>query len=88
MPGVSFQSRPAAVGHPEQPLSDVRRADATSRKRVTLGYAVLIFWHSIAERFQVSIYSGEPFDSKASANLLAKDSLGPALCEEPPKSGP
>jgi hypothetical protein len=54
----------SGVGHPEQSLSDMRRRDARS--------AQIGARDGIAHSFQVSKYSGEPFKSSASANLLSK----------------
>jgi len=53
------------VGHPIQPLSDVRRADARSAQ---IGSRC-----GISHVFQVSEHSGEPFTSSATCNLFAKD---------------
>jgi len=53
------------VGYPEQPLPDVRRADARSAQ---IGGP-----NPIAHRFQVSTYSGEPFTSSRARNLLSSD---------------
>jgi hypothetical protein len=47
-----IESRVLGVGHPEQPLADVRRADARSRK--------ISSPDGVALRLQVSVYSGEP----------------------------
>jgi hypothetical protein len=59
------------LGHPEQPLSHVRRRDARSAQ---IGGP-----NGITQSFQVSAYSGEPFTSKAARNLLAKDDWRTAL---------
>lgn len=74
---LGLHSRPSsalAVGHPEQALPDVRRADARSRQ---IGGP-----DPISHRLQVSAYSGEPLTSKAARNLLSKDSCRPTLRDE------
>ena len=53
------------VGHPEQPLSDVRGADARSAQ---IGGP-----DRIAHGFQVSAYSSEPLAPSRACNLFAKD---------------
>jgi hypothetical protein len=58
-------SQVLGVGHPPQPLSDVRRADARSAQ---IGSRC-----GISHAFQVSEYSGEPVASSLACNLLAKD---------------
>jgi hypothetical protein len=68
------------VGHPEKPLSDVRRGDARSAQIGTPD--------GISETFQVSAYSGEPFTSIFARNLLSKDRCRAALGDEAVKSGP
>jgi hypothetical protein len=68
------------VGHPEQPLPDVRRADARSAQ---IGGP-----DGISRSLQVSSYSGEPFESIAACNLLAKDHWRAALGDEAEKIGP
>jgi hypothetical protein len=69
-------------------LSDVRRAHARSRKVVELIVPLLVSWHSIADRFQVNVYSGDPSSAKFTANLLAKDNRGAALPDEPEELWP
>lgn len=69
-----------AVGHPEQPLPDVRRADARSRQ---IGSP-----DGISHSLQVSAYSSEPCTSVSARNLLAKDDWRTALGDETSKSGP
>jgi len=61
-------------------LPDVRRADARSRK---IGSP-----ERVSNRFQVKMYSGEPFNGILACNLLPKDNDRSALGDEPPKSGP
>jgi hypothetical protein len=68
------------VGHPKQPLSDVRRADARSAQ---IGGPDII-----SQRFQVSAYSGEPFTSKAACNLFSKYRCRSALGDESKHLGP
>jgi hypothetical protein len=70
----------SGVGHPEQPLSDVRRADARSAQ---IGGP-----DGISDCFQVSTYSGEPFTSILARNLFSKDRCRAALGDEAVKSGP
>jgi len=62
------------VGHPEQSLSDVRRADAVcSQYNRPAG---------VTFRFQVCRYSIEPTFSNRACNLFAKDMLRLALADE------
>jgi hypothetical protein len=67
-------SREVVVGHPVEPLSDVRGSDARSAQ---IGSCC-----GIAQRFQVSENSGEPFTSILARNLLAKDNCRSALADE------
>jgi hypothetical protein len=60
-----------AVGHPEQPLPDVRRTDARSAQ---IGGP-----NGISHRFQVSAYNGEPLPSSLARNLFSKDNWRAAL---------
>jgi hypothetical protein len=53
------------LGHPEQPLPDVRRPDARSAQ---IGSP-----NRIADCFQVSSYSGEPFTSILARDLFSKN---------------
>jgi len=53
------------VGHPEQPLSDVRRTDARS--------AQISRCDGVTQFFQVSRYSVEPQPAILRDNLFAKD---------------
>jgi hypothetical protein len=62
------------VGHPEQPLPDVRRADARSRQ--------IRSPEGVALRLQVSPYSIEPFVSKFACNLLPKEAVRATLADE------
>ena len=62
------------VGHPVDPLPDVRRPDARSaqiRRR-----------SGVASAFQVSANMVEPRESSSSGNLLAKDACRAALADE------
>lgn len=68
----------SGVGHPPQPLSDVRRADARS--------AEINRRAGVARTFQVSEYKVEPPES--GCNLFAKDHARPALRDEPVPGGP
>jgi hypothetical protein len=70
----------SGVGHPEEPLTDVRRADARSAQ---IGSP-----DGISCIFQVSTYSGEPFTSVRARNLFSKDRCRAALGDETLKSGP
>jgi hypothetical protein len=76
----TFIACASGVGHPEQSLSDVRRADARSAQ---IGGP-----DGISQCFQVSAYSGEPFTSILARNLLSKDRCRAALGDEAVKSGP
>jgi hypothetical protein len=68
------------VGHPVEPLADVRSADARSAQ---IGSCPLI-GHS----FQVSEYSGEPIPASLARNLLAKHDWRLAGSDEFGKDGP
>jgi len=72
------KSRAAGVGHPlcdeEEPLSDVRGADARS--------AEIDRPDGVARTFQVSVYSVEPSEAVARRNLLSKDDWRAALADE------
>jgi len=68
------------VGHPVQPLPDVRRPDARSAQ---IGGP-----DRISQCFQVSAYSGEPFTSKLARNLFSKHNWRTALGDEASKLGP
>jgi hypothetical protein len=75
-----FQSRADGVGHPEKPLSDVRRARARS--------AQISGPDGISQCFQVSTYSSEPFTSILARNLLSKDRCRTALGDKAKELGP
>jgi len=68
------------VGHPINPSSDVRRADARSRQIGTPD--------GIPFSLQVSTYSGEPLVAKAARNLFAKDDWRMAVGDETSNNGP
>jgi hypothetical protein len=68
------------VGHPEQPLSPVRRSDARSAQ---IGSPA-----GISQSFQVKANSGEPFTSILARNLLSKHRCRSPLGDEIVKSGP
>jgi len=78
--GALSLSWACGVGHPVQPLSNVRRADARSAQ---IGGPA-----GISCAFQVSTNSGEPLAPILSRNLLSKDRCRPALGDEAVKSGP
>jgi hypothetical protein len=80
IPSESFQSLALHVGHPEQPLSPVRRSDARSAQ---IGSPA-----GISQSFQVKANSGEPFTSILARNLLSKHRCRSALGDEGVKSGP
>jgi len=70
---------PPGVGHPVQPLPDVRCPDAVCAQ-----------YHrpaGVAFRFQVSAYSIEPAVPNRCFNLLAKDILRAALPDKPEPGG-
>jgi hypothetical protein len=68
------------IGHPVEPLSDVRRADARSAE---IGSPC-----GVARGFQVSAYKVEPLKAVFARNLLAKDDWRAALADEPVERGP
>ena len=68
------------VGHPVEPLSDVRRADARSAQ---IGCCA-----GVTRSFQVSAYKVEPREAVFAGNLLAKDDWRAALADEPVERGP
>ncbi len=78
--GVSVCSFACGVGHPEEALPDVERADARSAQ---IGGP-----DGISFSFQISAYTGEPFKSILARNLFSKDCWRPALGDEAVKSGP
>ena len=65
-----------AVGHPVQPLSDVRGTDACS--------AEICRPDGVARCFQVSLYKVEPVEAVRACNLLTKDDARTALADEVP----
>jgi len=68
------------VGHPEQPLSDMRGADATSWQ-----------YHrpaGVVFRFQVIEYSIEPSVPNRARHLFSKDCCRATLADEPHELGP
>jgi len=75
-----LKSRAFGVGNPVKPLPDVRRPDARSAQ---IGRP-----NGIAQRFQVSAYSGEPATSKRARSLLPKNEERVALSDEPQKLRP
>ena len=74
------ESPAAGVGHPVEPLSDVRCADAVCSQ---YGRPA-----GVAFAFQVCRYSIEPALADRACNLLAKDQLRAALADEPEERGP
>jgi hypothetical protein len=76
----SFQSLVVGVGHPVQPLSDVRSADARS--------AQIGCCRGVTRSFQVSLYKVEPLQAVFTCNLLAKDDWRSALADEPVERRP
>lgn len=82
LPGslAPFQSRAAAVGHPIQPLADVRSTDARSAQ---IGRCA-----GVIRCFQVSLYKVEPSEPVSACNLFAKDDWRAALLDEIVEVGP
>src|SRR6185437_6059715 len=74
------ESFAVGAGHPEQPLSDVRRTDA--RRREIHRPA------GVAQCFQVSRYNIEPREAVRACNLLASERDRAALADEPIPRGP
>lgn len=68
------------MGHPIKPLSDVRRTDPRSAQIGGPNF--------IAQTFQVSPYSGEPFTSKRARNLFSKRDCRVAESDEVAKEWP
>lgn len=68
------------MGHPEQALADVRRADARSREIASPD--------GISQLLQISANSGEPFASRPARNLLSKDDWRAAEIDKRVNSGP
>lgn len=60
-----FASAAVTVGHPKQPVSDVRRTDARRRKRDGP--------EGVIHGFQVSVYKVDPRVDSLASNLLSKD---------------
>ena len=81
-PGVAQPATKPVISarHPEEPLPNVRRADARSRQ---IGGP-----DGISQVLQVSAYSGEPFASILARNLLSKDRWRAADFDESVPSGP
>lgn len=77
---LPFQSRAAGVGHPVEPLADVRSADARS--------AEIERRAGVALSFQVSLYSVPPAEAVRARNLLSKDDRRAALADEVEADGP
>jgi len=72
--GVPPGSCAAGVGHPIQPVSDVRSTDARRRKRDRPD--------GVIQGFQVSLYKVEPRICVLARNLLSKDDCRAALRDE------
>lgn len=79
-PAALFALSSVGVGHPVQPLSDVRRTDARSAQ---IGGP-----DGISHCLQVSAYSGEPFSASSARNLLSKHDWRAALADEPEELRP
>ena len=79
-PALPRLSAASGVGHPESAISDVRAAEARSRKRdKPVG---------VAHCFHVSLYKIEPWADAAARNLLSKDDCRLALLDEVEEGGP
>jgi hypothetical protein len=80
--GTSRIPNSLAVGvrHEEVARSDMRRARASSTQ--------IRSPERIRRRFQFKVNSGEPFKSKRSCNLLAKENWRLSLLDEPKPRGP
>jgi len=63
------------VGHPVEPVTDVRSTDARSRERRCP--------EGVTHGFQVSLYKVDPRVSVLACNLLSKDDWRAALLDEP-----
>jgi hypothetical protein len=70
----------SGVGHPVVAVSDMRGADARSRKRDTP--------EGVTQGFHVSLYKVDPSVCALSRNLLSKDDCRAALRDEPVEGGP
>ena len=68
------------VGHPVEPVTDVRSTDARRRERDRPD--------SVTQGFQVSLYKVDPRVCVAACNLLSKDDCRLALLDEVEESGP
>jgi hypothetical protein len=75
-----LRSTDVGVGHPEEPLPDVRRADA---RRAQIGGPA-----GISCVLQVKAYSRQPLPASRASNLLPKRHWRLALGDEAVKSGP
>jgi len=73
-------SRAWHVGHPEEPLPDVRCPDAVC--------AQYTMPNGVALAFQVCLYSIEPAVANRAFNLLTKDSVRATLADEPEERWP
>jgi hypothetical protein len=71
---LAFTSLVNGVGHPVEPLSNVRGADARS--------ADIDRCAGVIRSFQVSLYKVEPLKAVAACNLLTKDDWRAALRDE------
>jgi hypothetical protein len=69
-----FQSRAAGVGHPIEPVSDVRSTDARRRERDRPD--------PVSQAFQVILYKVDPRICVLARNLLSKDNWRTALADE------
>jgi hypothetical protein len=76
---LALSSR-TGVGHPPQPLADVRSADA---RRAKIGRP-----DCISHSFQVSPNSVEPVSAKRARNLFSKNDWRTALRDEAVELGP
>jgi hypothetical protein len=70
----------SGVGHVEQPLSDVRRADARR--------AEIRSPDGVTRSFQVSVNKVEPSERRFARNLFSKDDRRAALLDEVEPRGP
>ncbi len=80
MSQLAFIAWASGVGHPVQPLPDVRRADAVCAQYDRPA--------GVAFSLQVCEYSIEPTVPNRTRNLLAKDDARAALADEPEHVGP
>jgi hypothetical protein len=77
---LSVLSLARAVGHPVQPLPDVRCPDARSAKARSP--------KTVTQGLHVSLYSGEPFTSSLAINLFTNRDCRTALGDEPSELRP